>query len=211
MLPNDAPSPLHEWNRLARENTENAVVSSMFEATAQAADPLEAFSGWLLLGTAAVASFMVANSEKVLPLLGQRGFLTCGALLCLSCAFGLVAKFFAVRCRIGVQIGAAVKRTFAEHLATYEVEEESIKQDADAMGINLQTGIRIDRVLGEYLAPWPKLAVWLATRYFRKNASNPQIAHLLILRNLLWLGGLSFLQAFSFLAFLASGFLHAAI
>jgi hypothetical protein len=199
MLPNDAPSPLHEWNRLARENAENAIVSSMFEATAEAGEPLEAFSGWLLLGTAAVASFMVANSEKVVPLLGQRGFLVCGALLCLSCAFGLMAKFFAVRRRIGV------------HLAAYDAEEEKIKQHADATGITLQTGIRIDRVLGEYLAPWPKSAAWLATRYFRKNASNPQIAHLLTLRNLLWLGGLSFLQALSFLAFLASGFLHAAI
>lgn len=183
----------------------------MFEATAQAGEPLEAFSGWLLLGTAAVASFMVANSEKVLPLLGQRGFLFCGALLCLSCAFGLVAKFFAVRCRIGVQVGAAVTRTFAEHLAAYEAEEKSIKQHADAMGITLQTGIRLDRVLREYLAPWPKSVVWVALRYFRKNASNPQIAHLLTLRNLLWLGGLSFLQALSFLGFLASGFLHAAI
>lgn len=154
---------------------------------------------------------MVANSDKVVPFLGQRGFLICGALLCLSCAFGLVAKFFAVRRRIGVQIGAAVKQTFSEHLAAYDVEEEKIKQHADAAGITLQTGIRIDRVLGEYFAPWPKSAVWLATRHFKKNSSNPQIAHLLTVRNLLWLGGLSFLQALSFLAFLASGFLHAAI
>ena len=42
--------PLEEWNRLARENTENAIVSSMFEASAKASEPIEQFSAWLLLG-----------------------------------------------------------------------------------------------------------------------------------------------------------------
>jgi len=33
--------PLLEWNRLARENTENAIVSSMFQAASCAIEPVE--------------------------------------------------------------------------------------------------------------------------------------------------------------------------
>lgn len=51
--------PLEEWNRLARENTENAIVSSMFEASAKACEPIEQFSTWLLLGAAAISSFLL--------------------------------------------------------------------------------------------------------------------------------------------------------
>lgn len=40
--------PLKEWNRLARENTENAIVSSMFEAGSKSSEPIKQFSTWLL-------------------------------------------------------------------------------------------------------------------------------------------------------------------
>lgn len=65
--------PLKEWNRLARKNTENAIVSSMFEATAKSSEPMERFSSWLLVGTAAIASFLIANSDKLLPLISKEG------------------------------------------------------------------------------------------------------------------------------------------
>jgi hypothetical protein len=99
--------PLQEWNRLARENTENAIVSSMFEAISKASKPLEDFSTWLLIGTAAVASFLIANSDKLVPLLGAKGYLWCGALLCLSCLFGFLSKLLALRSQIGRQTSTA--------------------------------------------------------------------------------------------------------
>ena len=77
--------PLLEWNRLARQNAENAMVSSMFEAGFQASEPIEAFSTWLLVGAAAVASFLIANADKLVPFIGSLGFFVCGCLLCLSC------------------------------------------------------------------------------------------------------------------------------
>jgi hypothetical protein len=54
--------PLREWNRLARENTENAIVSSMFEASTKSSTLIEKFSTWLLVGAATVASFFIINS-----------------------------------------------------------------------------------------------------------------------------------------------------
>ena len=202
--------PLREWNRLARENTENAIVSSMFEAESKACEPIETFSTWLLVGTAAVASFLITNADKLLPLVKQNGFITCGAFLCSSCVFGLLSKMYALRCKIGIDMGAAVRKTFLEHLAKYEKEEEKIKEGAALWGINLQTGIRLERILTEFYAPQPKWVVWFAKRQLKKNAGNPQVGYLPLIKNLNTQGILAFLQALSFLGFLVAGFIFVA-
>src|SRR5215210_7375453 len=102
--------PLREWSRLARQNTESAIVSSMFEAGFKASEPIETFSTWLLVGTAAVASFLITNADKLVPFIGQAGFLSCGALLSFSCLFGLVSKMFALRCKIQIEAGSAARK-----------------------------------------------------------------------------------------------------
>ncbi|MDO9366075.1 MAG: hypothetical protein Q7T58_07030 [Methylotenera sp.] len=202
--------PLLEWNRLARENTENAMVSSMFEAGGKASEPLEKFSTWLLVGAAAVASFLITNSDKVLPFLSIKGFSVCGAFLCLSCMFGLLSKLFALRATIVVESGAAVRRTFAEHLAKYEQEELQLNEHAKHWGITLQTGIRIERVLAEFYKPLPWWVSWLAKKQFKKHAGDPQIGYLPLIKSLNRQGYCAALQALSFLAFLVSGFVYAA-
>ncbi len=201
--------PLRRWNQLARENTENAIVSSMFEATWKASKPLENFSTWLLVGVAAVASFLITNSDKVLPLLGSRGFLSCGILLCLSCIFGLLSKIFALQAQIGIETALAVRQTFAQHLARYEEEEKEIKESAKFWGIDLQTGVRLERVLSEFFKPMPKWMAWLATRQLKKHAGNPQVGHLLLVRRIQKQGYFAALQALAFLGFMISGFVYA--
>lgn len=202
--------PLREWNRLARENTENAIVSSMFEAAWKANEPLEQFSNWLLVGAAAVASFMIANSDKVLPLLGVKGFSVCGAFLCLSCVFGLLSKAFALLAQIGLETGDAVRKTFAEHLAKYQEEERKIQEGAAFWRIDLQTGVRLERILAEFFRPLPKWVRWLASRHFKKHAGNPQIGYLLLISRLNEQGYFAAGQAIAFLLFLVSGFVYAA-
>jgi hypothetical protein len=202
--------PLREWNRLARENTENAVVASMLDAALKASEPIATFTDWLLLATGAVASFLIANADNLLPYISKAGFLTCGAFLCLSCMFGLFSKLFSMRCKIGLETGSAVRATFAQHLAAYKLEEDRIRAGADFWGINLQTGIRIERVLGEFLRPFPSWVKWLANRHFKKEAGNPQIAYVSQIKSLNAQGLSTFLQALAFLGFLCSGFVFAA-
>jgi hypothetical protein len=202
--------PLRKWNELARENTENAIVSSMFEAAAKASEPIEIFATWLLVGAAAVASFLITNADKLVPLVTTRGFLVCGAVLCLSCAFGLLSKIFALRSKIGRELGAAVRSTFLGHLSQYKEEEKRIKDGAEFWGISLETGIRVERVLTEFYKPFPRLMVWVAERHLKKNAGNPQIAYLLPMKSLQLQGFFAFFQALSFLSFLIAGFIYAA-
>lgn len=202
--------PLLEWNRLARQNAENAIVSSMFEAGFQASEPIEAFSTWLLVGAAAVASFLIANAEKLVPFIGRQGFLVCGSLLCLSCLFGMVSRVLALQCRIQIQTGAAVRKTFAEHLAKHIKEEKKIEESAAVWGITLETGVRLERILDEFFSPMPKWIQWLAQRQLKKHAGNPQVGYLPVIRSMHWQGLFASLQAIAFLVFLVAGFIYAA-
>lgn len=201
---------LREWNALARHNAENAIVSSMFEAGFNASEPIETFSTWLLVGTAAVASFFITNADKLVPFIKHAGFLTCGTFLCVSCLFGLISRMFALRCKIQIATGAAVRKTFAEHLAKHKEEENKIKQGADAWGITLETGIRIERVLTEFFSPLPRWVAWLVNRQLKKYENNPQIGYLPVIKGLQWQGLSAVMQALSFLGFLVTGFIYAA-
>jgi hypothetical protein len=202
--------PLLEWNRLARENTENAMVSSMFEAGGKASEPVEKFSTWLLAGTAAIASFLITNSDKLIPLLSAKGFSFCGAFLCLSCVFGFVSRIFALHVSMVTETGAAVRKTFVEHLTNYQVEERKINESAKFRGITLETGVRIERLLAEFYKPLPKWVAWLATRQLNKHAGNPQIAYLPLIGSLNKQLYCAALQAVAFLGFLVAGFSYAA-
>lgn len=210
MTEHQQADPLLEWNRLSRENAENAIVSSMFEASSAAIEPIETFVTWLLIGAAAVASFLLGNSDKLVPILGERGFLWCGLLLAASCMFGLLAKSYLLRADIGRRVGRAVAETFAVQLKQHEEAEQKIQATAQQRGIELETGIRMERVLSEFVAPMPLLVKWLVGRTLKKNAGNPQVAYLLRIKLMNRLGFFSFLQAMAFLAFIVVGFAAAA-
>ncbi len=203
--------PLNKWNRLAQENTENAIVSSMFEAGLNSSEPVEQFSTWLLVGTAAIASFLIANSDKLVPLTTKTGFLVCGAFLCLSCMAGLISKIYALRCQIGIKVNIAVRETFQVHLENYEKEEEKIKNGASLCGITLKTGIRMERVLEEFFRPQPRIVRWLAMRIINKNKGNPQVGYLPLISMINRQSYLATLQALLFFGFLVSGFIYVAI
>ncbi|OQQ02911.1 hypothetical protein BK412_13955 [Vibrio campbellii] len=174
---NDRTKPLQEWNRLARENTENAIVSSMFLATLKVSNSVDVFNNWMLVVTAAIASFLIVNVSGVIEFIGRDGVVNGGYILCLSCVLGLFGKIAGLRCKIGIDVSESVKETFTEHLSQYKTEEEKIKEGAKFWGISLETGVRIERILNEYLAVFPKPIRWLAKRSIEKQKKNPQLTH----------------------------------
>ncbi len=210
MADNQRIDALLEWNRLARENAENAIVSSMFEASSTAISPIESFVTWLAVGAAAIASFLIGNSDKLLPILGRPGFLWCGLLLGLSCLFGVIAKSYALRANVGRRVGAAIRKTFGAHLKAYDEDEARIRETAGSLNVSVETGIRMDRVIGAFLEPMPRPVRWLVTRGLRKNANHPQLAHLPRIKSMNRLGLFSLLQVITFLIFLVVGFASAA-
>ncbi len=200
---------LREWNRLARENAENAMVSSMYDALLTSSEPIDLFSSWLLLATATVASFFIVNTEKVAPFVETNGFKVCGIFLIISCIFGIIAKAFAVQCKVGRETGAKVRETFSVHLANHNKEEQKIKEGAQTWGITLDTGIRMDRILQEYLKPAPIWIRWITLHHIKKHQGNPQMGYMLSLRQYKAQCLFVILQVTAFLAFLVAGFAYA--
>lgn len=186
------------------------MVSSMFEAAVVASEPIDSFSTWLLLGTAAVGGFIISNADKVIPLLTKTGFVTAGILLVLSCVFGVLSKALALRMKVMKETGARVKATFLEHLAKYEEEEAKIEEGAKFWGITIQTGVRMDRVLEEFYKPLPAWARWLGRRHMEKNKGNPQIQYLPLIKTMNGQGMFAFVQVLLIIAFLGTAFIFAA-
>lgn len=202
--------PLSEWNKLARENAENAIVSSMFRAISNASEPIETFTTWLMAGSAAIAAFIIGNNEKIIPTLGKTGFILAGASLSLSCLFGLLSKIYALQHRIAFDTGNAVEATILNHIARHEVEAREIQRNAESQGFALESSIRMERVMNEFLRPMPWWVRWGTMRHLKKHGQNPQIAHVLRIRTLIAQSLTAFLQALSFLLFLWLGFAYAA-
>ena len=146
---------VEEWNKLAIENTEIAIVSSMYEAVLKSSEHIETFSTWVLVSTAAVASFFLANAEKIVPYIGNKEFRICGLFLLASCLLGLLSKISALRCKIALEASNAVKKTFIEHIEKYELEEQKIIESAKIIGTSIKTGINLNRILQSFLAPFP--------------------------------------------------------
>jgi len=203
--------PLVRWNRLAKENAENAIVNSMFSATRLASQPVDDFATWLLVAAAAVGSFFVVNAEKILPLLGQVGYLLCGLSLCISCFFGILSKLFGLQSKNAKLTGEAVAKSFAEQYEKHQEEEKKIKEGAKFWGVEIETDIRMSRVLSEYYKPMPKLVSWIAKKLIEKNMNEPQVAHILPMKIFFRQGLTILLQALGLLFFLVGGVIFAAI
>jgi hypothetical protein len=83
--------------RLVRSGTELIIVVAMLEAMLPTRGRINRLCTWLLFVSASVASFVLCNTDKLVPILGKEGFLTCGVLLALSSLCGLLAKIFIAR------------------------------------------------------------------------------------------------------------------
>ncbi len=203
-------NPLEEWNRLERENTENAMVSSMFRAGVKTSSAIDEFSTWLLVGSAAIGAFLIGNADKFIPIICKTGFVVCGSLLCVSCLFGLISKIYGILCRVELDTSDAVTETFHQHLQKYSEIEGEIQETAKISGITIETGIRIERIMSEFMRPMPSLIKWMIKRQLQKSQGDPQAGYFQLVQRFNKQGLCALLQALSFLAFMASGVFYAA-
>ncbi|MBE4583205.1 hypothetical protein BOO29_19360 [Vibrio navarrensis] len=198
--------PLREWNDLAKQNAENAIVSSMFVATLKTTSSLDTLNNWLLVTTGAIASFLLANINNISEFLGRDAIVDGGYVLCISCVFGVFGKIMGMRCKMAQDLSESVKITFLEHMKTHEEEEAKIQEGAKFWGISLDTGVRIERILSEYLALFPAPIRWLANRHFKKEKDNPQIAYVGQMKSLQVQGIAILIQATLFIYFFVAMF-----
>lgn len=207
----DPESSLLQWNQLNVENTENAMVSSMFKAFAKANEPLNAFCTWLLVATAAIASFFISNADKIIPILQKNGFFWCGLCLCISCICGVLAKYFGLMSKINSEVSSSVEEALINILEKHDYKRSEIEKCSELSGIDIQTDIDMARVVEKFLEPMPCLFKWLVNRFLVKNKDNPHIGYLPIIKNINRQSAFVVLQVILFLFFLLTGIIFASL
>ena len=86
---------------------------------------------------------------------------------------------------------------------------DKIQASATFWGIVVQSDIREDRILKEFLAPMPWWDRWLTRRYVATYENNPQIGYIFQVKLLNMQGVHALIQAVCFLGFIGSGFIFA--
>ena len=141
-MPTESQGPFDqvEQSKLALEQE---FVEAMYEAGFSTNPVVDAFSTWLLVGTATAAAFMLGNVPSLEPVIGLDGVVVGGFVLTLSCLCGVIAKYYSVRLAISGQVRA--------HLRNSGLEQRLRATDVDR-----------DRLIATFVKPlWPWQRWWV--------------------------------------------------
>lgn len=122
------PDPLFEWNRLENENSKHAVVSTMYLGVLARSPHIEAFTTWLLAGTGAAATLLIANIQSISAVIGRDGFQICMSLLVVSALFGLFTKCATVFFPVNSEAQTKLNESIVGLLGAHSVERKKLKR-----------------------------------------------------------------------------------
>lgn len=200
----EKPDPLLEWNRLNKENAEQAFTSALFSSMAHTAPIVDKFSMWLLAGTGASGALLISQIQSVLPHLSVYGFKLCLIFLVISAVFGFMAKHRALLCQIQSETIDELLDRMPSIFSEHEKDEEEIQEHAKQRGINLKTEIDFSNVVSEFVRPFPFWARWLVQHQTKKTQGDRQAGYHVAIKAYFYQSLYTTLQSVSFLAFLCT-------
>jgi hypothetical protein len=201
--------PLIEWNRLNKDNAEQALVSVMFMNIVSRSPQIDTFSTWLLAGTGAAATLMIANIQNMIQAFGRHGFKVTLSMLAISSLLGVLAKCVYIFFQTGGETQEKLLQQIKPILDKHHEDEQKIIESAKTRGLFLKTELSMEKVLSDFAAPFPKLPRWFMTRYLIKHKDNRQVGHLLPIRMFQWQSSLSLLQGLAFISFIIAAIVYA--
>ncbi|MEK6791012.1 MAG: hypothetical protein AABY45_04845 [Deltaproteobacteria bacterium] len=197
--------PLLEWNRLNKENAEQALVSATFKCMADTSPIVDKFSMWLLAGTGASGALLISRIEAVIPHLTATGFKWCLFFLIVSAILGFLAKYKSLRCQIQNEVNTKLTELMPAIFAKHKEDKTEIQEYAKQRGVALETDISLSKVIAEFAKPFPFWVRWLIERQVIKNQGNRQAGFHVAIKAYSGQLFFTFWQAVFFLAFLCAG------
>ena len=140
---------LDEWAKINRKNAEIGFIEGLFTGALVSSSIIDKFSTWLLAGSGAIASLMVANFDKLSPVLGGITFKHSIYILVISALFGFLAKYKSIHCQIILATGEEIKKRILPVLEKHEEDEEKITDMAKQNEIDVNTSMDREYVLKE--------------------------------------------------------------
>lgn len=197
----DLKNSLDNWAEINKKNAEIGFIEALFTGTLVSSSIIDKFSTWLLAGTGATAALMIANLDKLSPVLGVATFKQSIYLLVVSALFGFLAKYKSIHCQVMFATGEEIKKRILPVLVTHEEDEEKIEGMAKEHDIEVNTEMDLEFVIKEYCGAFPKIMHSWLLRQFTQGLNDRLAPSRKAANGLFWQGNYTVLQFFTFLGF----------
>ena len=138
---------LDNWAEINKKNAEIGFTEGMFTGALVSISIIDKFSTWLLAGSGATGALMIANIDKLSPVLGGESFRQSIYILVVSALFGFLAKFKSIHCQIMLATGEEIKKRVLPVLEKHGEDKEKIEGMAKEHDITVNTSIDIEYVV----------------------------------------------------------------
>ncbi|MGA7439346.1 MAG: hypothetical protein WBW32_14600 [Luteibacter sp.] len=151
---------------------------------------IDEFTKWLMTGTGAVAGLMVTGADKLVPVLGARGFRMTIYLLLASLGLGIVSRLLASVVIVVYEVMETMERKLSE-------------PEDDPIEISFLAGNESpemeEKFREEFAAPLPFHVRWLSRRLSRRTGRTPSLSVIgrLLVRASIWQGAFATLAIVS--------------
>lgn len=196
---------LQNWASVTQSSTEIEIVKGLFKGASDTSPIIDRFSIWLLVGTGATASLMIANVASLIPVLGSAEFKISIYVLVISGLFGFLAKKRALDSQVITKFTKVFNKAYKRELAALEKENAEImkmakdNQMADQI---FEAVIDGDEVARLYAEAFPKIVRPRTIRSFKKGTDDRLLSTRKNASNVYWQLNYTFMQSMSFLFFL---------
>lgn len=192
---------LDNWAEINKKNAEIGFTEAMFTGAIVSSSIIDKFSTWLLAGSGATAALMIANLDKLSPVLGVSTFKQSIYLLVVSALFGFLAKYKSIHCQIMLATGEEIKKRVLPVLEKHEENEEKIEGMAKEHDIEVNTEMDLEFVINEYCRAFPKVMRFWLLKQFKQGINDRLAPSRKAANSLFWQGNYTILQFFVFLGF----------
>lgn len=192
---------LDNWAEINKKNAEIGFTEGLFTGALVSSSIIDKFSTWLLAGTGATAALMIANFDKLSPVLGGGTFRQSIYLLVVSALFGFLAKYKSIHCQILLATGEEIKKRVLPVLKKHGEDEEKIEGMAKEHDIEVNTKMDLEYVFKEYCRAFPKVMHNWLLKQFTQGINDRLAPSRKAANTLFWQGNYTVLQFFTFLGF----------
>lgn len=193
---------LTELAKITKKEAESKLIKMLFREILKTSPILDKFSTWLLIGTGTTASLMIANLEKILPIIGRVNFKDSIYFLVISILLGALAKIKFFNCQIALTINENLENQMVTILEEHDNKKEEIKKFDKNSNLKIDINIDIANVIQEFLKAFPGFTHRQLLQEFEKGTKDQFNQDRKNANNVFWQGIYITLQLLVFMVFM---------
>lgn len=192
---------LEDWAAVINKNAEVNFVEGLFRGALVSSAIIDKSSTWLLAGTGATVALMIANLDKLVPILGATTFRDSIYILVISAFLGFLAKYKSIHCQIILATEEEIKERVFPILETHSEQKDKVDKMAQEHEFDIATEIDIEEVIHEFNKAFPKIIRPFLLKEYIQSVQDHLSPSRKAANGLFWQGNYTILQFLTFLIF----------